>query len=178
MKRFIERLRKRLSGSSINFDPRVVGDRELVALVERQRTERGYASAIPADAWSEDITKRNTEIAQAYEQETARRTALLERGEYTPRFGSVENDMTFEMRTANVTGQQPRYPLLTPPESRDARTISGLTTRIQAAERTLEDQMAIPSRPSKREVLDAAGGDPQRAAQVEARLDELYGAQA
>ncbi len=64
-------------------------------------------------------------------------------------------------------------------ETKDARTVSLLTSEIQQIESARMDKtVTIPSRPSKREVLDAAGGDEQRAAQVERKLDELYGAEA
>ena len=152
------------------------------AIVEQQRSARGYSAAIPAAGWTEDITKRNAEIEADYAAEVARRTALFERGEYIPRYGSVQADMYFDMRArhaVNVTGLQPREQPLTKEEFRDARTISGLTSEIQAIENsTLDRTVKIPARPSKQEVLDAAGGNQERAAQVEARLDELFGVEA
>lgn len=145
------------------------------AIVEQQRAMRGYTAAKPAAEWTEDITKANAEVAATYEAEVARRTALFERGEYTPRFGSVENDMVFEMRTTNVTGLEPAQRILTPEELRDARTLAGLTTEVQTLEAGKPRRVTMPQRPTPREIMAAVGGDVARARQLQTRLDDLYG---
>lgn len=169
-----KRLRRRFSGASIESaasTPTVP-----IAVIQQQRAIRGYAASIPAAEWTYDITRANKEIADAHNAEVERRRALLERGEYVSRFGSIETDMLFEMRTQDVTGLQPSYPLLSTKEDKDARTVSRLTSEIQMIERQqMDPTITIPARPSKREVLEAAGGDGVRAALVEKKLDELYG---
>ncbi len=149
------------------------------AIREQQRATRGYSAAMPAAEWTDDIARSNQEIADAWAAEEQRRTTLFERGEYTPRFGSVGADMIFEMRTQNVTGLQPALPQLSKKEFGQAATVSELTSQVQAVERSRADRtITRPERPTKREVLDRCEGDEARAAQVEQRLDELFGAEA
>jgi hypothetical protein len=143
-------------------------------------------AAKPAAPWSDDITKHNVAIAEAYEAEVQRREALFKEGKYVARFGKVNDDgvfepdiacdVQFEMQRTNVTNLAPRQSLLTRPEVSDARRASALRSRVDSLERAQMDPSIVPiSRPSHADVLAAAGGDVARAAAVEARLDELYG---
>ncbi len=165
------RLRHGLDGLA-SADPIHIGTTP-VAQIEQQSMNRAYSPALPAAEWTEDITRHNAQIAADYDAELARRTALLERGEYVPRFGSPENDLAFEMRTVNVTGQAVLQPSLTPAAHREARTVAGLREEVAAIERS--QPRTVPARPSRQEVLDACGGDPVRAAQLQARVDDLFG---
>jgi hypothetical protein len=156
-------------------------------IVEEQRAQRTYSPAQPSAPWTQDITARNAQIAKDYDDEMARRTALFEKGEYTPRFGKINRetgefehdiayDVEFEMARANVTGLQPLQPELTPQEFKDARTVSGLTSEIQSIEASQRDKTVVmPTRPTRQEVLDATGGDEARAAMLQKRVDELFG---
>lgn len=160
------------------------------AIVEQQRVTRAPAAAMPAAAWTDDITRHNAEIAVEYAAEIARRILLFEKGEYTPRFGKIDKetgqfvpdigyDVQFEMKRDNVTGLAPALPALSTLEFKQAATVSDLTSEIQVIERGQQDRtVTMPARPSKREVLDRVGGDESKAAQVEQRLDELFGAEA
>src|SRR4029077_3219762 len=75
----LRRLASRFRGS---VTPTTRGERLTPsAIVEQQRAMRTYSAAMPADEWSEDITRRNQEIADTYHAEVERRTALFERGE-------------------------------------------------------------------------------------------------
>ncbi len=149
------------------------------AIREQQRAMRGYSASVSPDEWTEDITRSNEQIADAWSAEERRRTDLKERGEYVSRFGDITADMVFESRTHNVTGLEPAVPALSPVEFKQAATVSDLTSEIQMIERGQADKsVTVPSRPSKREVLERTGGDEARAAQVEQKLDELYGVEA
>lgn len=155
------------------------------ALVQQQAAET-YAPAGYAAPWSDDITRQNAAIAAAYEAEVARREALYAKGEYTPRFGKRNEDGSFDpdiaydvqadMARDTVTWLKPLQPLLTVEERRTEATLGALTAQVRDLEYQRADKtILVPGRPSHEEVLDAAGGDATVAAQLESRLDDLFG---
>jgi hypothetical protein len=179
MKEATNRLRRRYIRRGIIESPISTARISPPAIVEQQRAMRGYSAAMPAAGWTEDITRSNQAIADAWSNEERRRADLKERGEYVSRFGDITADMVFESRTHNVTGLEPAVPALSPLEAAQATTVSDLENEIQMVERSRADKsITVPGRPSKREVLERAGGDEVRAAQVERKLDELYGVEA
>lgn len=76
-----------------------------------------------------------------------------------------------ESRNADATHQQPLQPLLTPQEVQIAREWSAVKSDVDR----LEEHAARRSKPSAAEVLEAAGGNETRAAQLQAKVDELFG---
>jgi hypothetical protein len=173
----LKRLRRIFSQAEVGHQHIAPVDPE--AIFYKRQEQRGYASARPANQWTEDIARSNQEIADAWSNEERRRNDLKERGKYVSRFGDITADMVFESRTHNVTGLEPAVPALSPLEASQATTVSDLENEIQMVERSRADKsITVPGRPTKREVLERAGGDEARAAQVERKLDELYGVEA
>jgi hypothetical protein len=86
----------------------------------------------------------------------------------------VEAQMWKESRNADATCQQPLQPLLTPQERQIAREWAAVKSEVD----TIEEQRARRSeRPSAAEILQAAGGNEERAAQLQAKVDELFGSE-
>lgn len=83
----------------------------------------------------------------------------------------VEAQMWKESRNADATHQQPLQPLLTPQEVQIAREWSAVKSDVDR----LEEHAARRAKPSAAEVLEAAGGNETRAAQLQAKVDELFG---
>lgn len=83
----------------------------------------------------------------------------------------VEAQMWKESRNADATHQQPLQPILTPQEIQIAREWSAVKSDVDR----LEEHAARRARPSEAEIFEAAGGNTERAAQLQAKVDELFG---
>lgn len=164
------------------------------AIVEQVRAERrALTPAKQAAAWTDDITVHNRFVdACAAAHKLWRFTSLqhgtrpapaqlgniiqrkiaqgvpIEEATEAALWDVVEYEVWQASRNTDATHQRVLQPPLTPTEHTQARTISQLTAQVQ----TIEYQR-LP-KPSAEEILAAAGDNPERAAQLQAKVDEVF----
>lgn len=157
-----------------------------VAIVQEKRT---YTPAKPAAGWTGEIQQHNQRVDLEWEAEKRRRFDDLDAGRrpHPPGvarlvaggkslqealWAVVDYEMWKESRTVDVTGLQPLHDVLSENDSDDAKEAASLHRAVNRLE---WDRARRTLRPSEAEILVAANGSAERAAQLRAKVDQIFG---